>query len=56
MRPALQGHQGRVGRPFLTTAVRKLAGNELVADKPGDQYEVAVSLASDAPVGPVSAQ
>ena len=40
--------------PFLTTAVRKLAGNELVADKPGDQYEVAVSLASDAPVGPVS--
>jgi len=40
--------------PFLTTAVRKLAGTELVADKPGDQYEVAVSLASDAPVGPVS--
>ena len=40
--------------PFLATELRRLAGNELIADKPGDQYEVAVSLADDAPVGPVS--
>ncbi|HQN97366.1 MAG TPA: DUF1573 domain-containing protein [Thermoanaerobaculales bacterium] len=40
--------------PFLTTAVRRLEGSELIADKPGDQYEVAVALADGAPVGPVS--
>jgi hypothetical protein len=40
--------------PFLTTAVRRLGDNELVPDKPADQYEVTVAMANDAPVGPVS--
>ena len=40
--------------PFLTTAVRRLPDNELVPGKPADQYEVTVSMAQDAPVGPVS--
>jgi hypothetical protein len=42
--------------PFLEPAVRKLSGNELISGKPGQQYEVSLALAKDAPVGPVSAQ
>ena len=40
--------------PFLAAKVRRLEGADMVPAKPGDQYEVAVSLAEDAPVGPVS--
>jgi hypothetical protein len=41
--------------PFITTSVRKLSGDELVPGKPAAQYEVNLSLAHDAPVGPVNA-
>jgi hypothetical protein len=40
--------------PFLEAAVRQLGSGELVPGKPGDQYEVSVSIDDDAPVGPVS--
>ncbi len=39
---------------FLTTTVRKLAGDEVVAGKGEPQYEVTFGLAEDAPVGTVS--
>ena len=41
--------------PFLKASSRQLSGSELVPGKPGTQYEVRLSLADDAPVGPVSA-
>ena len=41
--------------PFIKTSVRKLEGDELVPGKPEAQYEVDLSLANDAPVGPVNA-
>lgn len=40
--------------PFLSTDVRRLERDELIPGKPGDQYEVSVSMDEDAPVGPVS--
>ncbi len=42
--------------PYLKAAVRKLPKEELVPGKFKDQYEVALSLSKDAPVGPVSAE
>lgn len=42
--------------PFLTASVRRLSGDELISGKAGDQYEVSLNLAKNAPVGPVSAQ
>jgi hypothetical protein len=41
--------------PYVTAAVRKLADQELVADKQKDQYKIAINLGPDAPVGPLSA-
>ncbi|MCU0303243.1 MAG: DUF1573 domain-containing protein [Thermoanaerobaculales bacterium] len=40
--------------PFLATAIRKLAADELVEGKSKSQYEVTMSLTDDAPVGPVN--
>jgi hypothetical protein len=42
--------------PFLKTEVRALPKAELLAGKPAPQYEVALSLKDDAPVGPVNAE
>jgi hypothetical protein len=41
--------------PYIATAVRKLAGEELVAGKSKTQYEVSLSLTDAAPVGPINA-
>lgn len=41
--------------PFIETSVRKLEGDELVPGKPDSQYEVGLTLAKNAPVGPVNA-
>jgi hypothetical protein len=41
--------------PHLKTEIRALAKDELVAGKSDKQYEIALSLADDAPVGPVNA-
>lgn len=41
--------------PFIETTVRKLGEDELVAGKSKSQYEVAMTLTDDAPVGPVNA-
>jgi len=41
--------------PFIATALRKLADDELVAGKSTSQYEVSLSLTENAPVGPVNA-
>ncbi len=38
---------------FLTVTTRKLAGDDLVKDKPAQQYEVTVAVAENAPVGPI---
>jgi len=40
---------------FLKASSKQLSGSDLVPGKPGTQYEVRLSLADDAPVGPVSA-
>lgn len=42
--------------PYLKTSVRTLSGDELVEGKPQPQYELAVELAPDAPIGPVSSE
>jgi hypothetical protein len=42
--------------PFLKASVRRLGKDELVEGKSKTQYEVAVGLEDDAPVGPVSAK
>jgi hypothetical protein len=42
--------------PYLEAAVRRLGQEEQLAGRPGPQYEVALSLAEDAPMGPVNAQ
>jgi len=41
--------------PFITTSMRPLAADELVAGKSKTQYEVTLSLTDEAPVGPVNA-
>jgi hypothetical protein len=42
--------------PYLKPSVRQLAKEEYIPGRPGPQYEVALSLAEDAPMGPVNAQ
>jgi hypothetical protein len=42
--------------PYVTANVRPLKGDERVANAAGDQYELAVELGPDAPVGPVSTE
>jgi hypothetical protein len=42
--------------PYLNTTVRALPKDELLAGKPPQQYEIALSLKDDAPVGPVNAE
>jgi hypothetical protein len=42
--------------PYLNTTVRELTKDELLAGKSPRQYEVAMSLKDDAPVGPVNAE
>jgi hypothetical protein len=42
--------------PYLKPSVRQLAKEEYMPGRPGPQYEVALSLAEDAPMGPVNAQ
>ena len=42
--------------PFLKASIRPLGGDELIEGKSKSQYEIAVSLEDDAPVGPVSAK
>lgn len=39
---------------FIKTTVRQLSGDEIIAGKSEPQYEIAFSLAEDAPVGTVS--
>lgn len=41
--------------PFITATSRKLEERELLPGKSKDQYEVTLSLAADAPTGPISA-
>ena len=41
--------------PFLKASSKQLSSSDLVPGKPDTQYEVRLSLADDAPVGPVSA-
>ncbi|MDX2435839.1 MAG: DUF1573 domain-containing protein [Acidobacteriota bacterium] len=41
--------------PYLSTVVRPLAKDELIAGKSAQQYEIQLSLGEDAPVGPVNA-
>lgn len=41
--------------PFIETSMRPLGEDELIAGKSKSQYEVTLSLADDAPVGPVNA-
>ncbi|MCK5375467.1 MAG: DUF1573 domain-containing protein [Acidobacteria bacterium] len=41
--------------PFLTVTVRPLGADELLAGKSSKQFEVALSMKEDAPVGPVNA-
>jgi len=42
--------------PYLKASVRQLGKEEELPGRPSPQYEVALSLAGDAPVGPVNAQ
>ncbi len=42
--------------PYLETTVRPAAASERVSGKPDEQYEVVLTLAEDAPVGPVNAE
>ncbi len=42
--------------PYLSATYRALEGDERIGDRKGSQYEVALRLAKDAPVGPVSAE
>lgn len=42
--------------PFLTATVRPLGADELLAGKSSKQFEVTLSMAEDAPVGPVNAE
>jgi hypothetical protein len=42
--------------PYLVTSVRTLEGDDLLRGRGDNQYEIRLTLADDAPVGPVSAQ
>ncbi len=42
--------------PYLEAEARKLGKEELLSGRPDTQYEISLSLAEDAPVGPVNAQ
>jgi hypothetical protein len=42
--------------PYLVTSIRKLEGDDLLRGRGNTQYEVTLTLAEDAPVGPVSAE
>jgi hypothetical protein len=42
--------------PYVKASVRQLPEEEWIPVRPGPQYEVALSLADDAPMGPVNAQ
>ena len=41
--------------PYITASFRKLGEDELIKGKYKDQYEVALTMNGDAPVGPISA-
>jgi hypothetical protein len=42
--------------PYLTTSLRELDEDELIAGKSKKQYELSLEMTEDAPVGPVSAK
>jgi hypothetical protein len=42
--------------PYLEASARKLGEDELLSGRADTQYEISLSLAEDAPVGPVNAQ